>query len=69
MIDMNVTEATADSELSLDYHFNEGELKILASFFRRYQEQIPDVLNNFATQIERKIYSSMSIEEAEAFYS
>ena len=58
-----------DNGFTLDYRFNEREIKILASFFRRYEEQIPDGLADFAIKIERKIYNSMSIQEAEAFYS
>lgn len=55
--------------LSLDYHFNESEIKLLARFFRNNQEQLPDGLLDFSTKIERAIYNSMSIDEAQAFYS
>ncbi|MBR1405115.1 MAG: hypothetical protein IJ558_13190 [Treponema sp.] len=54
---------------SLDYHFTEREIKILAKFFRNHQEEIPDGLLDFSMKIERVIYNSMSIDEAEAFYS
>ncbi|MBQ0052755.1 MAG: hypothetical protein KBT11_11950 [Treponema sp.] len=53
----------------LDYGFSEREVRILAKFFRNHQEQIPDGLLDFAMKIERAIYNSMSIEEAEAFFS
>ncbi|MBO6218863.1 MULTISPECIES: hypothetical protein [unclassified Treponema] len=57
------------TSLSLDYHFNESEIKILARLLRNNQEQIPDALLDFSMKIERAIYNSMSIDEAEAFYS
>ncbi len=59
----------AESQISLDYHFTEREIRILARFFRNHQEQIPDGLLDFSMKIERVVYSSMSIGEAEAFYS
>lgn len=58
-----------ESPLALDYHFSEREVRNLARFFREHQEQLPDALLGFATRIERAIYNSMSIDEAEAFYS
>ncbi len=66
---MTENENTVAPSLSLDYHFNEREIRNLARFFRNHQEMIPDALINFATKIERAIYNSMSIDEAEAFYS
>ena len=57
------------NSISLDYHFNENEIKLLARFFRKNQEQLPDGLIDFATKIERVIYNSMSIDEAQSFYS
>ena len=66
-----MTEEAAQKPVSfsLDYHFTEREIKILAKFFRSHQESIPDGLLDFSTKIERVIYNSMSIGEAEAFYS
>ncbi|MBQ9206607.1 MAG: hypothetical protein IJ158_07830 [Treponema sp.] len=57
------------NSISLDYHFTENEIKLLARFFRTNQEQLPDGLLDFSTKIERAIYNSMSIDEAQAFYS
>ena len=57
------------NELSLDYHFNEHEIRLLAKFFRNNQEKLPDGLLDFSAKIERAIYTSMSIAEAQAFYS
>ena len=68
MTDMKPYDESAGA-MSLDYHFTEREIKILARFFRRYQDSIPDGLIDFSVQIERTVYNSMSIEEAEAFYS
>ncbi len=55
--------------VSLDYHFNEREIRNLARLLRDNQERLPDALLNFASKIERAMYNSMSIDEAEAFYS
>lgn len=55
--------------VSLDYHFNEREIKLLAKFFRKHQSEIPDGLLDFSMKIERSVYSTMSIEEAEVFFS
>lgn len=61
---------TSDNSLiTLDYHFTESEIKMLARLLRKNQERLPDELLNFASKIERVIYNSMSIDEAEAFYS
>ncbi|MBQ4378441.1 MAG: hypothetical protein II821_04520 [Treponema sp.] len=57
------------STMSLDYHFNEREIRLLARFFRNNEEKLPDGLLDFTSQIERAIYNSMSIAEAQAFYS
>ncbi len=57
------------NRISLDYHFTEREIRILARFFRNHQEEIPDGLLDFSMKVERVVYSSMSIGEAEAFYS
>ena len=66
---MTENKNRAESRISLDYHFTEREIRILARFFRNHQEQIPDGLLDFSMKIERVVYSSMSIGEAEAFYS
>lgn len=61
--------SSGGGHLSLDYRFSEREIKLLARFFRSNQEHIPDGLLDFSMRVERAIYSSMSIDEAEAFYS
>lgn len=55
--------------LTLSYNFSESEIKLLARFFRNHQENLPDGLLEFSNKIERAIYNSMSIDEAQAFYS
>lgn len=62
-------KAEGQKTVSLDYHFTEREIRILAKFFRNHQAQIPAGLVDFSMQIEKTIYSSMSVEEAEIFYS
>ncbi|MBQ7158735.1 MAG: hypothetical protein IJS09_04835 [Treponema sp.] len=56
-------------DLHLTYDFSKRELRILARFIRQYQEKIPEGLEDFASAVEKAIYNSMSIDEAEAFYS
>ena len=66
---MTENESNMETSLSMDYHFSEREIRQLARFLRNNQESLPDELINFATKIERAIYNSMTIDEAEAFYS
>ncbi|WP_296330372.1 hypothetical protein [uncultured Treponema sp.] len=66
---MTENESNMGASLSMDYHFSEREIRQLARFLRNNQETLPDELINFATKIERAIYNSMTIDEAEAFYS
>jgi len=58
-----------EKDMSLDYHFSSKEIKLLAIFFRKHPENIPDGLETFAGTIERTVYNSLSIDEAEKFYS
>lgn len=66
---MDLDNTQKINQLSLDYRFSEQEIRLLARFFRNNQEQIPDGLLDFSTKIERAIYNSLSIAEAQAFYS
>lgn len=66
---MTEQESSSQASLSLEYKFNDREIRSLARFLRNNQEQIPDALLGFAIKVERAIYNSMSIDEAEAFYS
>ncbi len=66
---MTENKDESKNTVSLDYHFTEREIMILARFFRNHQDQIPDGLLDFSMKIEKVVYSSMSIGEAEAFYS
>ena len=66
---MTTDSPSIKTPIYLDYHFNEREIRVLARFLRKNQEHIPDELLDFATKIERVMYNSMSIDEAEAFYS
>jgi len=63
------TDSTSEPAFSLDYSFNEREIKILARFFRQNQGKLPEGLEDFARQIELLIYQNMSIDEVEKFYS
>lgn len=65
-----MTEQNDDgTKLSLDYQFTSEEIKILARYFRNNQSCIPNGLEEFAAALERTVYNSMSIDEAEKFYS
>lgn len=59
----------ASNGASLDYHFTEREIRLLAKFFRKHQSELPDGLADFSDKIERAVYNTMSIEEAEVFFS
>lgn len=73
---MIINTDNADKEKSgsckgaaLDYHFTESEIRLLAKFFRKHQSELPDGLIDFSDKIERSVYNTMSIEEAEVFFS
>ncbi len=63
--DDKITEKTCD----FGYNFSQEEIKLLALFLRKNQNQIPGGLEGFARQVELYIYSNMSIDEVEKFYS
>ena len=58
-----------ETPVFFDYQFTEREVRVLARFLRKNQEHIPNELLDFSAKIERVMYNSMSIDEAEAFYS
>ena len=66
---MTDNSLSADTNYFFEYSFTEREVRALARFLRKNQEQIPDVLLDFSARVERVMYNSMSIDEAEAFYS
>lgn len=63
---MNMTDI---EKTSLEYKFTLSEIKLLAKFFRKNQEKIPEGLETFCKVIEDTIYNSLSIEEVSQFYS
>ena len=56
-------------ELSFAYTFSPRETALLAHFFREKQEEIPEGLADFAYAVEKAMYSAMSVNDAEKFYS
>jgi hypothetical protein len=60
---------TSENSLNFTYNFSSKEIKNLALFLRKNQNQIPPSLESFARQVELFIYSSMSVDEVEKFYS
>jgi hypothetical protein len=66
---MNTDTAKDENTHSLSYTFSPRETACLARFLRVHQSEIPDGLSDFVKTVENAIYNSMSIDEAEKFYS
>ncbi|HAH61744.1 MAG TPA: hypothetical protein DCL73_06565 [Treponema sp.] len=65
-----IRDTTKETDtLSLSYSFSPRETAILAHFLRKHEDEIPDGLADFSKAVEDAVYNSMSIEEAEKFYS
>ncbi len=58
-----------DKASSFSYTFSEKELQSLMLFLRRYQQLMPEKLENFMQALEKHFYENMSIGEAEEFFS
>lgn len=56
-------------DLSLKYDFKPRETALIARFLRLHASEIPDGLSDFVKAVEDTVYNSMSLEEAERFYS
>lgn len=56
-------------QLEMQYNFSSREIRTLARYFREHQRTIPPELEDFAAALEACIYNTMSIHEAELFYS
>lgn len=67
--DIDNEKSVSPQGVSLDYHFTEREIRLLAKFFRNHQSELPDGLVDFSDKIERTVYNTMSIGEAEVFFS
>lgn len=59
----------SDSDLSLSYDFTPEEIKLLAKFFRKNQETLPDGLFSFLSAVEKSIYKTLPMREVATFYS
>ena len=66
---MNTDASETENTNSLSYTFTPRETACLARFLRVHQSEIPDGLSDFVKTVENTIYNSMSIDEAEKFYS
>lgn len=62
-------ESKAMPVMTMDYHFSARELSTIARFLRKKSAEIPDELRDFYSAVERTVYDSLSIDEAEQFYS
>jgi len=51
-----------------DYSFSETELKSLALLLRKHEEGLDPALDGFLQFLEKYVYSTMTIEEAELFF-
>ncbi len=51
-----------------DYNFSEAELKSLALLLRKHEETLDPELDDFLQFLERYVYMTMTIEEAERFF-
>lgn len=56
------------SDSPFSYTFSEDELKSLIRFLRERQNDLPQELYLLYSVLEKKIYDSMSVEEAEEFF-
>lgn len=70
MIDTGkLDKACGEGCKSFHYDFSPAEVKSLAKFFRYYQSELPEILTKFSYSVEQVVYSYLSIEEAEEFFS
>jgi len=51
-----------------EYAFSEAELRSLALLLRKHEEGLDPELDGFLQFLERYVYSTMTIEEAERFF-
>lgn len=58
-----------DESAGFNYDFSEKELRSLMLFLRRYQQLMPETLENFIQALEKHFYETMSIGEAEEFFT
>lgn len=58
-----------NDSISFSYTFTPRETAHLAYFLRRHQEELPLALLDFFKKLETSMYNSMSITQAERFYS
>lgn len=54
---------------SATYSFSDDEIRTLVLFMRRHEDLLDARLDSFYSFLERTIYGSMTIEEAERFFS
>ncbi|MBR7064936.1 MAG: hypothetical protein IKI31_07315 [Treponema sp.] len=64
-----IDSVSKKSSLSFTYNFSHRETSHLAYFLRKHQNEVPDALADFLKAVESAIYNSMTIDEAEKFYS
>ena len=62
-------DVTKPASLSFSYDFSPNETALIAHFFRDHEESVPAGLEKFAHAVEKAVYDSISIGDAERFYS
>ncbi len=50
------------------YQFSLDEIRTLIRFLRRHEEHLDPALENFMGAVEKYIYNTMTIDEAETFF-
>lgn len=58
-----------DESSGFQYDFTEKELRSLMLFLRRYQQVVPPTLDSFMQSMETHFYETMSIGEAQDFFT
>lgn len=56
------------SEEAFAYTFTSKEAGEFALFLRKYENDLPHILDNFMESLEAYLYNSMTIDEAEVFF-
>lgn len=66
---ITVIDNERKNQLKLSYDFTSDEIALLARFLRDNQEKLPKGLEAFYKSLEDSVYNTLSLEEAQKFYS
>lgn len=62
-LNMNLSDS-----FTLNYNFSFREISLLAKFFRKNQDKMPDGLESFLRAIENAVYNNLSLDQIREFY-